>query len=188
LFFTMACGTRDSPVPAQPIAAEPVSATEREQVIVQASAAIQPFKKKLSEVLTGAMAQGGPVAAIDVCSREAPRLAAEASTTAITVGRSALKLRNPDNAARPWLQPVLNELAGLPSAEGHQRVVSLGEQRFGYVEALTLKPLCAACHGSDVPAEVVAKLREHYPNDQATGFKVGELRGVVWAEVATLKR
>jgi hypothetical protein len=186
---TAACGgcSTDAARSPQPRAAQQVSATEREQVIAQASAAVQPFKQRLAQALTGAMAQNGPVAAIDVCSREAPRLAAEASTPAITVGRSALKLRNPDNAARPWLQPVLNELAALPSPEGSQRVVGLGDQRFGYAEALTHKPLCATCHGTDVSAEVSAKLRERYPKDQATGFQLGQLRGVVWAEVALAK-
>jgi len=172
-----------APAPAPAAPSEP-SAAERDQVIGQATAAIQPFKKKLSEALTGAIAQGGPLAAIDVCREQAPRLAAEASTPALTVGRSALKLRNPGNAARDWLKPVLGELAALPSAEGKQRVVRLDAQRFGYVEAITLKPPCATCHGSELAAPLAAKIKERYPQDQATGFQPGQLRGVFWAEVA----
>lgn len=122
--------------------------------------------------------------AIDVCSQQAPRLAAEASTATVTVGRSALKLRNPTNAAREWLKPVLSELASLPSAEGAQRVVNIDGQRFGFAEAITLKPQCAVCHGSEVAEPVAAKLKERYPDDQATGFQPGQLRGVFWAEVS----
>jgi hypothetical protein len=68
--LTFACGGGSSEATRtpQPTAAPVVSALEREQVIAQASAAIMPFKKKLLEALTGAISQGGPVAAIDVCS------------------------------------------------------------------------------------------------------------------------
>lgn len=164
------------------------TAAEREQVIAQASAAIQPFKKRLSDALTEAIARGGPVAAIDVCRRDAPRFAAEAETAAVKLGRSSSKLRNPNNAARPWLSPLLRELEALPSAEGGQRVVRLDDRRFGYAEAIVLKPQCATCHGTDVAPELAAKLGESYPDDQATGYQPGQLRGVFWAEVALAKR
>jgi hypothetical protein len=157
-------------------------------VIAQASVAIQPLKKRLSEALTEAMSKGGPVAAIDVCSRDAPRFAAEAEAAAVKLGRSSSKLRNPNNSPRPWLSPLLRELETLPNAEGSQRVVQLDDQHFGYAEAITLKPLCATCHGTNVAPEVAAKLRERYPNDQATGYQPGQLRGVFWAEVALAKR
>lgn len=185
-FGLQACDKRRErePTVAESASLTKPSAAEREQVAAQASAAINPFKKRLSEALTSAMAQGGPVAAIDVCSEQAPRLAAEASTPDLTVGRSALKLRNPNNAARPWLTPILTELAALPSAEGAQRFVKLDSQRFGYAEAITLKPQCLACHGTEVAAPIAEKIKERYPDDQATGFQPGQLRGVFWAEVA----
>ena len=182
-----ASGAREAaPAPQSTATIEP-SAAERDQVSAQAAAAINPFKKKLSEALTNAIQQGGPLAAIDVCSREAPSLAAAASTPTTKIGRSALKLRNPQNAAQDWLRPVLSDFAALPSAEGAQRVVRLPDQRFGYAEAITLKPQCAVCHGSDVAAPVVEKIKERYPNDQAMGFQPGQLRGVFWAEVALAK-
>jgi hypothetical protein len=166
------------PAPAEPTAAE------RQQVVARATAAIDPFRKKLGEALTSAMTQAGPVAAIEVCSQQAPRMAAEASTPELTVGRSALKLRNPANAPRAWLAPVLTELSALPSAEGAERVVRLEGSRFGYAQAITLKPPCVACHGTELAAPVAAKLQERYPKDEATGFEPGQLRGVFWAELA----
>ena len=44
---------------------------------------------------------------------------------------------------------------------------------------------CLACHGApeQIPAEVAAILAERYPDDQATGYAVGDLRGALWAEV-----
>jgi hypothetical protein len=34
-----------------------------------------------------------------------------------------------------------------------------------------------------VDPALLEKIREHYPEDQATGFRVGELRGLFWAVV-----
>jgi hypothetical protein len=184
-----ACEQRaPEPAPAAPSSGPAVpSAAERDQVVAQATAVINPFKKQLSEALTGAMTQGGPLAAIEVCSEKAQSLAAQAATPTVTVGRSALKLRNPSNAPRQWLKPVLDELSALPSAEGAQRVVRVDAEHFGYAEAITLKPQCVVCHGTEVAAPVAEKLKERYPADQATGFQPGQLRGVFWAEVALAK-
>lgn len=129
------------------------------------------------------MQRGGPIAAIDVCAQAAPRLAKEASSRDLEVGRSALKLRNPDNAARPWLVPLMAELAQLASAEGSTRVIPIAAHRAGYAEAIVLKPQCAVCHGNAIAPELSSAIQARYPQDRATGFEPGQLRGVFWAEV-----
>ena len=51
-------------------------------------------------------------------------------------------------------------------------------KRFRFMKAIPTQPVCLTCHGGDsVPAEVEAKLRQYYPDDQARGFKAGDLRG-----------
>lgn len=173
-----------APAPSAPEAAgSQVPEAQNERVTRLATEAIAPFKKQLAGALMTAMQDKGPAAAIEVCSKEAPRLAAEASSDQVKVGRSALKLRNPANAAQDWLKPVLTELAALSSAEGAQRVVAIDDQHYGYAEAITLKPLCATCHGTSIAPELAKKIKERYPDDQATGFEPGQLRGVFWAEV-----
>jgi hypothetical protein len=37
--------------------------------------------------------------------------------------------------------------------------------------------MCLGCHGKNIAPEVQAKLDELYPEDQATGFSEGDLRG-----------
>ena len=37
--------------------------------------------------------------------------------------------------------------------------------------------LCLGCHGKSIAPEVKAKLAELYPEDKATGFSEGDLRG-----------
>ena len=60
--------------------------------------------------------------------------------------------------------------------------VTLNDHRAGYVEPIFLQPLCTTCHGKSIDPRIAAQLADQYPHDEATGFDVGELRGVFWAE------
>ncbi len=42
-------------------------------------------------------------------------------------------------------------------------------------------------HGANVAPEVKAVLDETYPADKATGYSVGDLRGVAWVELPAPK-
>jgi hypothetical protein len=37
--------------------------------------------------------------------------------------------------------------------------------------------LCVTCHGGEMSEEITKKIKSLYPNDQATGFMVGDIRG-----------
>ena len=150
--------------------------------VEQAKSAVNPFKKNLKETLTKAM-ETSPEAAIEVCSKRAPELAKEASTSNVTVGRSALKLRNPKNAPRPWLEKAMAELATEKSGSEASRVVTLPDGTVGYAEAIWTAAPCLVCHGKTIAPGVDAKLKAAYPNDVARGFNEGDFRGVFWAEV-----
>lgn len=45
------------------------------------------------------------------------------------------------------------------------------------MKAIPTAALCVKCHGETIDPEVEAKLKALYPNDQARGFKEGDLRG-----------
>ena len=158
------------------------AAADEAAIAARARAAIGPFKGALKAALGSAMAESLP-AAIDVCAKRAPELARQASRDGVTVGRSALRLRNPENAPRSWLAPVIAELAEAPSDSDASKVVSLPDGRAGYAEAIWLGPACLLCHGAAVAPDVSAEIRRRYPNDAATGFAVGDFRGVFWAEL-----
>lgn len=147
-----------------------------------AKQALAPFKKSLMEALLGAL-KTSPEAAIEVCSTRAPQLAKEASTAHVTVGRSALKLRNVKNAPPAWLAPVMAELAKAPRGTQTSRTVPLPGGGTGYAEPIWTGAACLTCHGKNVAPSVDAKLKQLYPADAARGFEEGELRGVFWAEV-----
>jgi hypothetical protein len=153
--------------------------------VERARAVLGPFKASLKATLTSALAQG-PVAAIDACAVSAPGLAAAAAHDGVKVGRSAVKLRNPVNAPPAWVAGPMAELAAAPPKEGDHRVVDLPGGGTGYVETILVGEPCVKCHGAEaaVTAEVRVLLKQKYPTDQATGFALGQFRGVFWAEVS----
>lgn len=141
------------------------------------------FGKTLKGHLQQAMQQGGPVAAIDVCHRIAPQLAQEFSQkTGWDVHRTSLKPRRtpPDD----WERKVLEEFEKQKAAgvdfkklEYHQITQKDGKPVFRYMKAIETKPVCLVCHGKNIAPPVAEKIRQLYPNDQATGFEVGDIRG-----------
>jgi len=146
------------------------------------AAAVLPFKKSLKAALVAGMEEG-PVNAISVCRIEAPALADKASSPEARVGRTSRKLRNPANAPKAWMQPLLDRYENDP--EGREpAVVIVDAQTVGYVEPIFAQPLCLTCHGETLAEDLAAKIAELYPADQATGYVAGDLRGVFWAELA----
>ena len=48
-----------------------------------------------------------------------------------------------------------------------------------------VNPVCLTCHGrpEDLAPEVRARLQALYPRDQATGYRLGDVRGAVSVKV-----
>lgn len=135
--------------------------------------------------LQEAMKTGGPLKAIEVCNTRAPAIANEISSAEnLRIGRTSLKTRNPDNAPDDWEKKVLEDFEARkangedPAMLEHHEVVG-GE--FRYMKAIAIRPdmPCLKCHGEQIDPAVQAKLKELYPNDKATGYKAGDLRGAV---------
>ena len=45
------------------------------------------------------------------------------------------------------------------------------------MKAIPTAEACLACHGHAVESELAALIDQYYPEDQARGFEVGDLRG-----------
>jgi len=155
-------------------------ASTQETRLARGAELLAPLKKNLKLALMTGM-QDGPLNAISVCKDQAPAIAESLSVDGIQIGRTSHRLRNPANSAPAWVDPVLRTYLEEESNRT-SRVVSLANNREGYVEPITIKPLCLACHGETLAPDVAAQIEMMYPGDEATGFKVDELRGVYWAE------
>lgn len=141
---------------------------------------LAPFKQDLQMALKSGLAKG-PAEAIQVCRVKAPEIATALSVDGIRMGRSSHRLRNPDNTAPDWLSPIMQVYLDDPASR-EPRAVELADDRWGYVEPIMVQPLCLNCHGSKLAPDVAEQVAELYPEDRATGFEVGDLRGVFWLE------
>lgn len=145
----------------------------------RAQSALAPFKEQLVEALTSALGEGGPENAIRICRERAPEIAAELSVNGVRMGRTSHKTRNPENAPETWVEPLLEAYLEEPT-NAEPRAVQLDETRFGYVEPIYAAHFCLSCHGPSVDPALLEEIRSLYPEDQATGFRVDDLRGLFW--------
>lgn len=144
---------------------------------------LMPFKQDLQRALREGLA-GGPVQALSACRVEAPKIAKGLSQEGIRVGRTSDRLRNPANRSPEWVRPFLEAYLANPSSRT-PRSLPLQDGREGYVEPILMQSLCLTCHGSSIDSRISEELERLYPEDEAVGFEMGELRGVFWVEFPT---
>ena len=170
---------------ASALRAEEAAAPDAAQ-LARARASIKGLGENLKQQLMAAIKEGGPIAAVNVCRTIAPAIAAEQSQAhGVKVGRTALKVRNPGNAPDAFERRVLEDFVRQigegadPAKLEHAEIVSDGEGRvLRYMKAIPMAAQpCATCHGAALKPELKAEIDKLYPDDQATGFKPGELRG-----------
>lgn len=140
-------------------------------------------QKELSAKLKEALDSGGPIAALETCSVEALTITRQiADRYGVTVRRATLKPRNPYNTANDLERTVLLEMEQMlrdRETVDTVTVTSDGIVNVFYPIRIVEKP-CMACHGtvgtqiSETTASVIA---ERYPDDKATGYAPGQLRG-----------
>jgi hypothetical protein len=152
--------------------------------IARAQEAGRAFQKALQARLGEALAQGGPPAAIEVCSRDASRIAAETGTAAgVKLGRTSERIRNPANAPPAWTVAPLREATGKKGAEVRPLAVDLGKS-VGVLLPITVGQACLGCHGAPDGMKPAVKeaLAARYPADRAVGYREGDFRGFLWVE------
>ncbi len=159
-------------------------AASTDMLAAEARAIASAFGEKLKGELVGAIKVDGPVKAIEVCNVSAPAIAADASANGWSVGRTSLKTRNTKNAPDAWEKRTLGEFDAAKSAgadatklERSEMVEKNGVRTFRFMKAIPVAEPCLTCHGESIKAPVKARLAEPYPDDRATGYKVGDIRG-----------
>jgi hypothetical protein len=153
-----------------------------ESDMARAAGALQPLKRELRTALIGALEEGGPERAIEVCQLRAPEISRLTSTGDAVLGRTSHRVRNPENAPEAWMSVFLEEYLVNPD-DNEPRAVRLASGEVGYVEPIRMKGICMLCHGDRIKPGVNARLQALYPEDEATGFKKGELRGMFWVKL-----
>ncbi|CBL46159.1 Cytochrome c family protein [gamma proteobacterium HdN1] len=144
---------------------------------------------RLLAMLTEEIEKGGPAGAVEVCSQKAPQMAKQASEKmGWNIRRVSLKNRNPNATPDEWERLALEDFdaqakAGVaPATLERAEIVQVGNQTYyRYMKALPTGAVCMNCHGpsDQLSPAVKAKLQTLYPNDKATGYQLGEIRGAI---------
>jgi hypothetical protein len=156
------------------LAAEPDRLAEGQRLAAEAFAL-------LSKNLAEAIAKDGVPGAIGFCSEKALPLTASVDAT---LRRVSHKARNPKNKADAAELEILDSYRATMKAgkapEPQVRRNADGSETF-FAPIVLANPTCLKCHGApgtDIDADTLAALSKRYPQDEATGFQMGELRGM----------
>jgi hypothetical protein len=146
---------------------------------------------QLGQKLKAAMTGDGPLAAVSVCKEAAPAIAQSLSAeNGVQITRVGTRVRNSKmGVPNTWQKEALNQFEerltrGEPAADlEYWQVVESGngKRELHYAKAIMVQPMCLSCHGQsqDISTPLAEKIRLEYPDDQATGYSVGKLRGAV---------
>ncbi len=139
----------------------------------------------LSTNLGQALVTGGITNALPYCSEKAyPLTELVAATNQVRLQRLTHKARNPTNKVAGAELEILRQFKmALDRGEKPPPIVrpASADLVVFYAPIVITNPLCLQCHGVpgvDLQPATSALLAQLYPTDEATGFKLGDLRGM----------
>lgn len=166
-----------------------VQAVDINQQEQKSRAAIKMLAEELKSTLQASMKANGTLESVAVCRVEAPKIAEKVSQqNGISVARTSLRYRNQANKPDAWERSVLEQFEQR-KIKGEEvdtldfsEVTELdGKNVFRYMKAIPTAEICLSCHGSNIPEPLAAKINSLYPDDNATGFSLGDIRGAFTA-------
>jgi len=139
------------------------------------------------------MNEKGPAGALQACAAVALDLAKKHEAEGWRIRRVSDRVRNPADTPDSWEKGVLAAFAAMhakgqlrPDTEQVEVVNESGRRYLRYMKPITTAaPLCLKCHGTpgDIAPDVRARIRELYPGDRATGYRLNDLRGAVSVKI-----
>jgi hypothetical protein len=164
------------------------SPSAEEQAVAKGNETSALLIQKLGGELKAQMQSSGVLGALNFCSQNALNLTAQvAQETKTSIKRLSLKNRNPLNTPTAQETAVLNKWEAL--AKNGQPLPPYELEKVSDSTTVYYKPIlinneaCLKCHGN-VEGELAKAIRSAYPEDRATGYKMGDLRGMIAVEVA----
>jgi len=127
-----------------------------------------------------AMQTGGPVYAVEFCNLKASSIIDSLNrANNCEISRVSAKNRHPENNLKTEADKNLWTIfeAGLVT----DTLIEVNKNLVYYKPIKTAMPACLKCHGvtgSDIDSATSEKLQNLYPNDLATGYQLGDFRGL----------
>jgi len=155
-------------------------------------------KDAIKELLTNfkknfkpAMKKGGPVGAANFCADKADEITAKVNKDlkdGVSIKRVTLKPRNEKNKADENEAKILTSLKDLQNNKvvlPKMLVQKIDDKHIRIFKPILLKPMCVVCHGTEdkLDKKAYEAIKAKYPNDKATGYKVGDLRGAFVVDI-----
>ncbi|MBT8137712.1 MAG: DUF3365 domain-containing protein [Gammaproteobacteria bacterium] len=148
-------------------------------------AAISAFASQLQRELKTALQADGPTGAVGVCHTRAAEIATTVGTGfGVEIGRTSMRLRNHANTPDDWEKEQLAMFrqqlgdGADPAALSAAAAKNMnGRTSYRYMQPIIVQPLCLTCHGTTLDPGLAAAIDELYPQDEARGYRAGELRG-----------
>ncbi len=158
-----------------------------QEYLLQSKQIAQQFSSELKTELQNAIAESGPAEAIGVCKEVSVQVEeryTEEYPEITQLRRISHKVRNEEKHIPTQTElEQLQNMQSLIQQERKPNPIYIAEQDYLTVllPIVVDDPTCLLCHGNEnnIPAPVKEALNEHYPNDQATGFEMGDLRGAL---------
>ena len=177
-----------------------LSGEDLEKVFYKGKSSAELLVKTLGKEMKKHLKKGDIKGAVEFCSSNALALTEQvsqkltknilldknSSITNISVKRISTKYRSPAN------KPTKTEAKMLFLLENNNAplLTKVLDGKYKFYQPLRIgKPVCLKCHGKgeDMPEIARRTLHSIYPNDNATGYEFGDLRGAVVVTIKTDK-
>jgi len=142
------------------------------------------LQQTLAAHLKLAIEDSGVAYALNYCSLHAYRLTDSiAQLHGVTIKRVSHKARNPRNKAGESELSIINGFqASIEKGEpAYPKIIETTEGNTFFAPIVIQATLCLKCHGIpaiDIAPEDFIAIKMLYPKDEASGFKLNDLRGI----------
>ena len=163
-----------------------LTVSEQQDYLSKGDSIATQAQQVLMKNVSTAIQEKGVAGAVDFCNINAMPLTDSLSTlNAVNIQRISEKNRNPNNAIVSELDKSALEQIKIMLKDTSISTKHLIVQESGnvyYYKAIPLgMPTSISCHGNtttDITPETLKVIQTKYPTDKATGYQLGELRGL----------
>jgi hypothetical protein len=145
---------------------------------------VQNVATVITTAVTKSLNDGGVGRAAQYCSYIAiPMVDTLAANHGVKIRRTSDKIRNPKDAPTEREREVIEQFKQEKTAgkELKPLVEAIDPHTVAYYQPILIQPLCLTCHGvlgETMTEENYGFIKYLYPDDQAIGYALGDVRGI----------
>ncbi len=139
------------------------------------------FQARLLFRLNAAVEKEGIVAAISICKTVSPEIEKEISVHGWIIRRTSTRPRRPEHKPDAFENRTLAQWqSNLQSGKKPEAVAEIEAGELRVMRPIVIQTdICLRCHGTEdrLDSAALKEIIRLYPEDKATGYAVGDLRG-----------